>query len=162
MPKFSYTEKMLLGSFCFSCSFSVSPTEVHHQHRLLLDSLEERIGGPDGTELSETPRQKQIPQQGLPGLCCQSLAGTSVLRVSPCPAPARGAPWLEGMDTGSSGHRSSSQPFIQGIPRQLYSLGTPGTADGVCAHCVYVPSHTHRMFRAVECPCTANTPDPVT
>lgn len=57
--------------------------------------------------------------QGLPGLCChcQSLAGTSALQVSPCPAlPCLKCPTARGMDTGSSVLRSSSQPCTQGFP----------------------------------------------
>ena len=40
----------------------MGPTELHAHHRLLMDPLEERIGGQDYTKLSETPRQKPKPK----------------------------------------------------------------------------------------------------
>ena len=163
MPKLSNTEKMMLGSFCFhAVSVSVplrsitntgsSWTPWRRELEALIAQSSQRLQG-----------KRKSHSRGSLG-----SAATARARQGPQPCECHPAMPLPEVPHGQrDGHRELwAQELIPalhpGVPWGCYTLETPGTAEGACAHWVYVPSHTHRMFRAVQCPCTANTPDPVT
>lgn len=103
--------------------------------------------------------------QGLPGLCChcQSLAGTSALRVSPCPAPARGAPRPEGWTRGALCTGAHPSPASRGFPGDgtLWKLQQQLKVFVLTG---FMSPHTHTgcsglcLVRALQ----TRTPDPVT
>lgn len=93
-----------------------------------------------------------------------SLGSAATARVWQGPQPFRCHPALPCLRCSTAGGmhtRLCAQELIPaqhpGVPRGCYSLETAGTAESVSSHWAYVPSYTHRICRAVSCPCNANT-----
>ena len=143
MPKFSSTEKVL-GSFCFhAVSVSVplrsitntgsSWTPWRRELETLIAQSSQRVEG-----------KSKSHSRG-------SLGSAATARAWQGPQPCGCHPALPRPEVPHGprdGHRELwAQELIPalypGVPRGCHSLETPGTAEAVCAHWVYVLSLTH-------------------